>query len=146
MASTIGERMAILGTIDPTDDTSATITSDWVDMQKYYQISAYISLGLMDVTTFDAKLQEATDSSGSGAKDISDKAITQVDQYGGDKQYIISVNANELDIQNSFTHVALVVEQTGGTQSFMSALLLGAIARFKPVADHDISSVEQIVS
>ena len=45
-------------------------------------------------------------SSGTGAKDISGKAITQLTQAGtdSDKQVLIHVDQNDLDVDNSFTH------------------------------------------
>jgi len=140
------DRLPILATIDPDVLTAAAHSSDYVDMSKVYSIMAIVLAGeLGSSATLDAKLQQATDSSGTSAKDISGKAITQLTQAGtdADKQAIINCRADELDTANGFTHVKLVI--TVGTASSDGAgLIIGTDARHEPAAD--LASVDEVVA
>ena len=57
------------------------------------------------------KLQQAKDAAGTGAKDITGKAITQLTQAGGDGDEIVTIplRAEEIDIANAFTHIRVQV-------------------------------------
>lgn len=133
--------------IDPDVLTAATHTSGWVDMATYHAIMAVVMAGTLGSSaTLDAKLEQAKDSSGTGAKDITGKAITQLTQAGtddSDKQAVINCRADELDTANDFTHVRLSI--TVATASSDGAgLILGFDARYEP-AD-DVSTVDEIVA
>jgi len=141
------ETAAVVGTIDPDVLTATAHTSDWVSMADFERISAIVMAGTLGSSaTLDAKLQQATDASGTDAKDISGKAITQLTQAGSDsdKQAIINCSAEELDLENDFTHVALVI--TVATASSDGAgLIMGFNPRQGPASDNDIASVDEIV-
>ena len=142
------ERVAILGTVDPDVLTAAAHPSDYVDAGMFESIMAVIMAGTLGSSaTFDAKLVQATDSSGTSSKDITGKSITQLTQAGtdSDKQAIINVRAEELDLANSFTHVALTIT-VGTASSDGGGILLGLNPRFGPASDNDIASVDEIVT
>ena len=142
------EKVAILGTVDPDVLTAAAHTSDYVSAGLYEQIMAVILAGTLGTSaTFDAKLVQATDSSGTGSKDITGKAITQLTEActDSDKQAIINVRAEELDLANGFDYVALTI--TVATASSDGAgILLGLNPRNAPASDNDIASVDEIVA
>ncbi len=146
------EIAAVLATIDPDEYAAGAQNSDWIDLGLFDQVMAVIMAGTIDTgSTLDAKLTQATASDGSGEKDISGKAITQLTQAGSDsdKQAVINCRADELDIANDFRFVRLV--QTGGTGSPAttvdhSALLFGFGARYEPAFDGDLASVDEIVN
>lgn len=142
------EKVAVAGVIDPDANAAGALTSDWLDMTKFGQAMAIIMAGTLGSSaTLDAKLQQATDSSGTSAKDITGKAITQLTQAGtdSDKQAIINCLAEELDVDNGFTHVAIVMT-TGTATSDSGAILLGLEPRYGPASDDDLASVDEIVS
>lgn len=142
------ERVAIAGVIDPDANTAAALTSDYLDMRKFGSAIAIIMAGTLGASaTLDAKLVQATDSSGTGVKDITGKAITQLTQAGtdDDKQAIINCRADELDVDNSFTHVAIVMTTAVAT-SDSGAILLGLDPRYAPANDNDLASVDEIVN
>lgn len=148
MASNIlpSDRARIAATIDPDVLTAGAYTSDWVDMSEYENIMAVAMAGTLGTSaTFDAKLQQATDSSGTGAKDITGKSITQLTEAGADsdKQAVINCRADELDHTNSFTYVALVITVAVAT-SDGGGLVLGFDAKHEP--ETDLASVDEIVS
>ena len=132
--------------IDPDAYAAATYTTGWVSLVDFEAIQAIIMAGDLGTSaTLDAKLEQASDSSGTGAKDITDKAITQLTQAGTDsnKQAIINCRSEELDVDNDFTHVRLSVTIATAT-SDMGALILGHYARYQPEAD--ASTVDEVVS
>jgi len=142
------ERAAVVGVVDPDANTAAAYTTAWVDMGTFDTIMAIVQAGTLGSSaTLDGKLQQATDSSGTGAKDISGKAITQLTQAGtdSDKQAIINCRSSELDTANSFNYAALVMT-VGTATSDCSAVVLGFDDRQAPASDDDLSSVDEIVN
>lgn len=142
------EVAAVVATIDPDAYTAATTVSDYADMTKFESCMIILSVGTMASTaTLDAVVKQATDSSGTSAKNLTtSKAITQLTEAGtdSDKQVIINVRAEELDVDNSFTHIALSV--TGATAaSDYGVVILGFNPRFGPASDNDLASVDEIV-
>lgn len=140
---------AIAAVIDPDVTAASTVTSDWVSMADFEKIMAIVLAGTLGSSaTLDAKLEQATDSSGTGAKDISGKAITQLTQAGtddSDKQAIINCRADELDVDNDFTHVRLSITVATAT-SDAGGMILGFNPRFGPASDNDLASVAEIVA
>ena len=148
MNSIPSERVAVLGVIDPDANTAAALTSDYGDATKFETMMAVIMAGTFGTNgTLDAKLVQATDSSGTGVKDITGKAITALTDAGtdSDKQAIINVRAEELDVANSFTHVAIVMTTAVATGD-SAAILLGCDPRHAPASDNDLASVDEIVN
>lgn len=147
------EKIAVLGTIDPdayAGSPDTTEVSDYVDIGLAESIQFILLVGdIGSGATIDAVVQQATDSAGTGAKALSpSKTITQLTQAGGDsnKQVVINVRGEELDLDNNFDHVAVSVTITGSAGSDFGALVLGHNVRYNPASDNDISSVDEIVS
>lgn len=135
MSSLMSEKVRVIAAINPASYAAGAQNSPWVSLAAYEEVMAIVQAGALGTnSTVDAKLQQAQDSSGTGAKDIASKAITQLTQAGSDKsnkQAVINARAEELDRNNGFTHVRLVV--TGATAaSLLSAVILGASARYSP--------------
>ena len=97
------ELFAVLATIDPASLAVGTVTTGWLSVANFHALVASIETGALGTSaTLDAKLQQALDSSGTSAKDITGKAITQLTQAGGGsaKQVLINVKPEELDTVN----------------------------------------------
>ena len=123
------QRAAILGVINPQSATVAQ-SSGWVDASLFQNYLATILVGAISATgTVDAKLQQATDSGGTGAKDITGKSITQLTQAGANSnsQAQINLRQDELDIANNFNFVKLVI-----TPATAAAIIAGEIEGFDP--------------
>jgi len=141
------EASAVVGTIDPDAIAASTVVSDYANAEYFHQFMAIIMAGTLGASaTLDAKLVQATDSSGTGSKDITGKAITQLTQAGtdSDKQAIINCLSTELDVANGFNHIAISMTISTAT-SDAGALLLGCEPRFAPASDNDLSTVDEIV-
>lgn len=140
------EGVALIATIDPAENLVAATVSDYGDIGKFASMLALLQLGVIGAAaTIDMKLVQATDASGTGKKDITGKAITQlVKATDDDKQAMINVRAEDLDIDNDFSFVAIELT-VGAAISQSSCALLGFGARYKPASDENLASVAEIV-
>ena len=137
-------RAPIVGVIDPDVTAAGTVTTGWIAVKDLANIMAIVMAGTLGASaTLDAKIQEATDGSGTGAQDIAGKAITQLTKAGSDddKQAVINLSSDELT--DGFTHVQLSIT-VGTASSDSGAVVLGFDARYEPGAD--LASVAEIVS
>ncbi|MGB1215404.1 MAG: hypothetical protein ACPG4X_18690 [Pikeienuella sp.] len=142
-------KSAVAGVIDPDATAAGTVTTGWISMATFNELMAVVQVGTLGTNaTVDAKLEQATDNSGAGAKDITGKAITQMTQAGtdeSDRQAVINLNAEELDVNNDFSHARLSVTVATAT-SDIGALVLGLGERYGPASDNDLASVAEIVA
>lgn len=139
------DRFPLLAKLDPVSQAAATVTTDWVSLADFNAIMAMLMVGALGASaTVDAKLQQATDGTGTGAKDVTGKAITQLTQAGTDsnKQVMINCRAEELDVDGGFTHVRLSVT-VATAACLIAAGIFGVDARYAPAAD--VSTVDEVV-
>jgi len=142
------EKVAVIATIDPASQGVGASTSDWANAKYFQKVMAILQVGTLGTAaTVDFKLQQATDASGTGAKDITGAAITQLTKAGTDdnKQAIINLNPESLDVANGFTFVAMV-STVGAAASLTSAVLHGLEPAYGPASDNDLASVDEIVT
>lgn len=141
------QQAAVVGVIDPDATAASTVTTGWINMADFEAVQAIVMAGTLGTSaTLDAKIEQASDGSGTGAKDITGKAITQLTKAGGDddKQAIINVFADELDISNNFTHVRLSMT-VGTATSDAGAVVLGHYPHYGPASDRDAATVAEII-
>lgn len=142
------EFVAVVGNIDPDAYGTGTETTGWIAAKDFERFMAIVQAGDLGTSaTLDAKLEQASDSSGTGAKDITDKAITQLTQAGSDsnKQAVINLKPAEMDMDNDFTHFRLSMT-VGTAASDAGAVVLGMDPLYGPASDTDVSTVDEIVS
>jgi len=144
--SKASEMLAILATIDPASQSAGSATTGWVSVANHHGLLAVVQTGVLGtLATVDAKLQQATDSTGAGAKDVAGRAITQIVKATGDnKQALINLKPEELDTLNGFgfIRVALTV---GVAASITGAQLLGVNPRFAPADSGNQAAVVQVI-
>lgn len=141
------DRVAVVGVIDPDANAAGTLTTGWISMSDFQSVMAVVQAGTLGSNaTIDAKLEQASDASGTGAKDIEGAAITQLTKAGGDddKQAVIYCNGEDLDLKNDFSHVRLSMT-IGTANSDSSAIVLGLDPRYAPASNGDLASVAEIV-
>lgn len=140
------ELLTILATLDPSSQAAGTTTTGWISVANHHGLLTVIQTGVLGTgATVDAKLQQAQDSTGTGAKDISGKAITQIVKATGDnKQALINVKAEELDTVNGFGFVRLSVT-VGTAASQTAAQVLGINGRELPANTSNQAAVVQVV-
>ena len=140
------ELLSVLATIDPASQAAGAASTGWVPVANYFGFLALVQTGVLGTSaTVDAKLQQALDSSGTSAKDITGKAITQfVKATGDNKQALINVKPEELDTVNGFGFVRLSVT-VGLAASQTSAQVLGLNPRFAPADASNQAAVVQVI-
>ena len=144
--SKLSERLALLATLDPVSQAAGTITTGWISAANHERLLAIIQTGVLGASaTVDAKLQQATDASGTGVKDIIGKAITQIVKASGDnKQAEINLRAEELDTNGGFGFVRLSVT-VGTAASLIAAQIFGGDAKNLPASALNQTAVVQII-
>jgi hypothetical protein len=140
------ELLAILATLDPVSQAAGTATTGWISAANHHGLLAIIQTGVLGTgATVDAKLQQAQDASGTGAKDIAGKAITQIVKATGDnKQALINAKPEDLDTVNGFGFVRLSV-MVGTAASQTAAQVLGVNPRELPASIANQAAVVQVV-
>jgi hypothetical protein len=132
------ELLAILATLDPSSQAAGTAATGWISVANH---NGLLATG----ATVDAKLQQAQDASGTGAKDITGKAISQIVKATGDnKQALINVKPEDLDTVSGFGFVRLSVT-VGVAASQTAAQVLGINARELPASTANQAAVVQVV-
>ncbi len=140
------ELLAILATLDPASQAAGTATTGWISLAMHNGLLAVIQTGVLGTgATVDAKVQQALDAVGTGAKDIAGKAIAQITKATGDnKQALINVKPEDLDTVAGFGFVRLAVT-VGGAASLTAAQVLGVSPRMLPADAGNQAAVAQIV-
>jgi hypothetical protein len=141
------EAAALVATVDPDALGVGAISSDWVDMALFDQVLAVVSAGVLGVAaTLDGKLEQATDAAGTGTKDITGKAITQLVKASNDgDQALINCRAAELDTDGGFRFLRLTMT-VGAAASDGSGHVFGFGPRYAPASNNDLASVVEIVA
>lgn len=97
-------------------------TTDWVSLAEYDGVFAYVQLGTWNATDDldECRLEQATDSSGTGAKDLTTDASggnydtdAPIDAAGN--FVVLEAKPEDMDVANGFTHVRLYVAEGGNT-------------------------------
>jgi hypothetical protein len=144
--SKISEGLSVLATIDPISQGVGSAATGWVGVANLFKLLALIDVGVFGASaTVDANIQQAQDSSGTGAKAIgSGKAITQLLAAGGNnRQALINLDVQELDTNNNFYYVKLTIT-VGTAASLVSGALVGT-PRFEDASAFNQTGVAQIV-
>ena len=128
------EGLALIGSVDPVSQAAGTVTTAWIPAAQYYSFMAVVKAGVFGaLATVDAKIRQATDASGTNAKDVTGKAITQLLAAGGNnRQAMINFRATDLDANNNFNYVQLSLT-VGAAATLVSADVWGVYPRFEPV-------------
>jgi hypothetical protein len=140
------EAIALLGVIAPSAQAAGAAVSGWLPAAQFQKFLALVMAGTFGASaTIDAKLQQATDATGTGAKDITGKAITQLLAAGGNNvQAEINLDAQELDVNGGFAFIQMSVT-VAAAASGTAGVLLGIGGRLGPASDFNAASVGQIV-
>jgi len=141
------EQLSVLATLDPSNQAVGAANTGWVPLSGHLCLLALLQTGALATgATVDAKLQQAQDASGTGAKDVVGKAITQLTQAasGANRQALINLRAEELDVNNGFAYVRLVVTVAAAAAN-TSAQLLGVNPRLASADLANQAAVAQVV-
>ena len=108
--------------IETTDIGGTNVSTGWLDMADFERIHALVEIGTWDSgdDLDECRFQQASDSSGTGAKDLTSDASggnydtdNPVDADGD--QVVLEAKASDMDVANGFTHVRLYLAEGGNT-------------------------------
>lgn len=142
------EAMALVAKLDPNATPAGDHNTDWINAKLFFVYVAVIIAGDMGSSaTIDAKIEQATDASGTGAKDVPGTSITQLVDADGDssKQVLINMRVESLDVNNGFTHIRVALTVAGAT-SDACALLLGFEPKVIPASENNAASVAEVIT
>ena len=140
------EVAAITAVIVPDARTAGTVVTGDTDMAKFESVMFIITIGEMAATsTLDAVVKQDVAATGSDKNLGTSKAITQLINTDDDKQVIINVRAEDLDMANDFRLVTLSVTVANASVDY-GVVALGFNPRYAPASDNDVSTVAEIVS
>ncbi len=129
----------------PADSETTEVNTAWVSLANYHRAVILVSVGDMAASsTLDIDIEQATDSGGTGVKNITGKSITQLTQAGTDsnKIVIIEIQSEELDVASDFDHIRVEVTPAVGAVEF-AVFVLGFEPRFAPVST---TAIDEIVT
>ncbi|WP_315759311.1 hypothetical protein [Bradyrhizobium sp. SZCCHNRI2007] len=140
------QRAGIVGFISPVSQAAGTVTSAWMDATTFHNYMVILKSGVLGASaTVDAKLQQATDNAGTGAKDITGKAIAQLVKASNDNnQLTIDLKQEDTDFNNGFKWFRVSVT-VGTAASLVDATVLGFDPRYGFGTDNDLATVVQNV-
>lgn len=150
MSKKASEMCAVVGAVDPVevDGNTSTVTTGWVNAKFFDRFMAVVLAGTLGTSaTLDAKIQQATDNSGTGVKDVTGAAITQLTATDDNKQAVINLKQTELDLENDFNHIRLSITISSEVDASVGAgTLLGLQPIHYPASDNDASTVAEIAN
>jgi hypothetical protein len=113
---------AAVSLLETADIGGTNASTGWVSMADYQKIFAYVEIGTWNASDDldECRLEQATDGSGTGAKDLTTDASggnydtdNPVDADGD--FVILEAQAEDMDVAGGFTHVRLYVAEGGNT-------------------------------
>lgn len=137
------ELITLMATIDPASQAAGTVVTAFVPVKNHHTFLAIVSAGVFGTSgTIDAKFRQATDASGTNAKDVTGKAIVQMVAAGGNgRQAMVNMKTGDLDTENNFAFVSLSLTIGGAMASLVGASLIGTNPRFADAAALNPASV-----
>lgn len=146
MSALPSEKVALVATIDPDAYSAGTQTSDWVLTENFHEFLAVVYAGIIVASgKIDAVLRQASSSTGGSNKAITGKSITQLTTGDNDKQAIINLRTDELDVDGGFKWIALrMTFTTAGADA--GGTIYALEPRFGPANANDLASVDEIIA
>ena len=143
----LSEGITICDVFAPISQAAATVTTpNWIAVGTYDRFLALIETGVMQASsTVDAKIRQATSSGGAGAKDVTGKAIAQVQQAASGSGTVSAINfsSGDLDAANGFNYVQVSI--TVGTAATLLAAKLIGLPSYETADQFNAAAVLQIV-
>jgi len=135
--------VTLLAVINPQSATTAKSTG-WLPANTHVSYFATVLVGAITSTgTDDIKLEQATDSSGTGVKNIPLSLATQLTDVDGNKQVVINLRPAHLDLDNAFAYFRLTITPATAA-SLVCAIVQGLGAHYGPGTN--ITTVDEVVT
>ncbi len=121
----------VIDAVSPQLVDNAALGSGWILMDATEPVLFLLRVGATD-TTVDAKIQQATASDGTGAKDLTGAAITQISATGDNRHVSIEVEPARMDIKNGFVYAQMLATAGDGSLGANLTMVTMKRARHNP--------------
>lgn len=121
----------VIDVVSPQLVNNTTLATPWALMDAVDPVLFLIRAGVTD-TTVAAKLQQATDSGGTGAKDIPGAYITGLTATDDNKHASIELEPARMDIKNGFVYARMLATVGNGVSGANLTMITAAKARHSP--------------
>jgi len=140
MSRRFSDELAIIASIPPAAAGTGTSTAEGIDLQRGGEVTFILQTGsVLTNGTVDMTVNSGT-ASGTVTTSVTD--ITQLIHVAdSNKEVIVTVDEEQV----SGRYLNATVKQ-GTANSIVSLVALARRARFKPAADNDLASVDEIVN
>jgi hypothetical protein len=140
----------VLAVINPVSQGVGSAVSGWVSASDFMKFLALVQVGAFGASaTVDANIQQATSSTGTGAKAIpiasGNLVITELAAGTNNIQCELNLDAQQLDVNGGFDWIQLTIT-VGVAATLVGGVLLGFAPRLAPASDFNNTSVAQIVN
>jgi hypothetical protein len=138
----LSQRLAIVATIDPSQQTTAAVGSTAVDLRRHAEVVFICQTGVLGTSaTVDMKLQ--TGATSSPTTDLSGKSITQLVKASNDNdQVMVGIRRSDLPSGHNFVRALVTV----GTAASYTALVGLAEVEDVPAISLSKSTLVQVVN
>ena len=143
------QKMAIVGTVDPTSSTTAaTFWTDAIDMDVFERAIFIVQTNTVAANTTLTLTVYSDDASATGGMTNAVATSTSLTNANDDSQLWVEVDTEDFDVdtRHRYCRGKLVVGGTGGTIDFLSCVVLGANSRYHPASAYDLATVAQITN
>ncbi len=131
-----------IDSIHPASRNADVATFGWLSMRDYHKAVAIIDIGAIAANgTVNFKLTQATDDAGTGAKDITGKAITALGDTDDNTVLVVELDSSELDVSNNYDYINGELSLGGHAAILCQAHLIRYQPRFKDVDDSNLGEV-----
>lgn len=114
-------------------------TVGWLSMRDYHKAAVLVSAGAIAAGgLIDCKITQAQDDAGTGAKDISGKAITTLTGSDDNALCLIELDSSELDVSNNFDYINVELSCGGNVACLTAAYVFRYESRFQAVDDTNL--------
>lgn len=121
---------------------NTTLATDLISMALHKKVAFWVTVKDASAdTTIDAKVQSDV-AGGSTFNDITGLAITQFTAGASEKEFVIEVDADELNAGD--THCRLLVTAGNGTAGAAIGIIAIGTSRYLPAGQHDLGTVQEI--
>lgn len=137
------EMVCFLDKLDPDSYDPAEYNTGCNSLQRYHRAAVVLLVGdMVQGSTLDMDIEQATDTDGTGLKAITGKSITQLTAADLDSNttVVVEIRTEELDVDNAFDCINAEVTVAGAAVEF-ALLILGLEPRYPPVPTTTLEEV-----
>ena len=146
MVALLSEEWALVDASPTVGAITTAHVSPWINLGELKHVMWMLNTGLISLFgSILITILQATNNAGAGSKTLAGFPKTFSAPLGSNKQHRFLLDAEDLDIDNDFSHIQLVVSGSSGPNFWQSSLYAGNVPD-EPADQFNDSTVAEIVS